>query len=159
MDPELLEILRRNSGLTLDRDGRFFHKGQEIIHARSVRALERGLELRDDGEVVVHVGNQWAYVEVEDSIYVVRNIVPERDDTGSLVQITLVMTGERREVLDPSTLVLDPPSNLYCLVEKGRIRARFMRPAFHALEPFLVEGDKGYALAYSDGNVLILEQS
>ena len=159
MNPELLEILRRNSGLTLDREGRFFHKGQAIVHKRSVSALEKGLELREDGEVVVHLGNQWAYVEVEDSMYVIRNIVPQRDQDGALVCLTLVMTGERREILDPLTLILKPPSDLYCLVDGHRIRARFLRPAFHALEPFLVESDKGYALAYRDGDISILEQS
>jgi hypothetical protein len=159
MDPELLEILRRNSGLTLDREGRFFHQGKPIVHARSVQTLERGLEVREDGEVVVHVGNQWAYVEPEDSVYVVRNVVPERDEEGGLKTLTLVMTGDRREALDPATLVLHPPSDLYCLVGEGRVRARFLRPAFHALEPFLIEDDKGFALAYSDGPVPIVEHS
>lgn len=159
MDPELLEILRRNSGLTLDRDGCFFHEGRPIVHERTVAVLERGLMVREDGEVVVHVGNQWAYVAPEDSVYVVRNIVPEHDEEGDLKALTLVMTGERREVLDPRTLVLHPPSDLYCLVEGGNVRARFLRPAFHALEPFLIEDDKGFALAYSDGPVSIAEHN
>ena len=155
MEPELLEILRRNSGLTLDREGRFFHKGNSIVHPRTVEVLERGLELRDDGEVIVRVGAQWAYVEPEDSVYVVRNVVPRRDEEGRLLGLLLVMTGQRREELDPETLILEPPSDLYCLVEGGRVRARFLRPAFHGLEPFLIEDDKGFALAYSVGPVPI----
>lgn len=51
-------------------------RGEAVTHARIIDTLNRGLELRDDGEVIVKVGSQWAYVEAEDTVFVVRNIRP-----------------------------------------------------------------------------------
>ena len=49
MDPALLEKLRENSGLRLDKEGRFWHRGGAIEHARTLAVLHRGIHRAADG--------------------------------------------------------------------------------------------------------------
>ena len=62
MEPELLEALRRNSGLRLDREGRFYLHERPVENERVQALFHRSLRVRVDGEVTLHVGEQWAYV-------------------------------------------------------------------------------------------------
>src|SRR5712664_1423000 len=70
MDPDLLRKVREQSGLRLDREGRFWHRGDLLEHARTIAALHRGLHRAEDGRWAVRIGPGWAYVEVEDAGYV-----------------------------------------------------------------------------------------
>ena len=74
MDPDLLRKLREQSGLRLDREGRFWHRGDLLEHARTLAALHRGLHRAEDGRWAVRIGPEWAYVEVEDAGRFVRRV-------------------------------------------------------------------------------------
>ena len=153
--PELLEMLRRQSGLGLDRDGRWHIRGEPITHERTLETLHKGLDVRDDGQITVSVGDQWAYVDVEDTAFVVRNIRPIPAQTATAPDsVELILNGSRRENLDPTTLHITGDGALYCRVLGGRTRARFLRPAYHNLLPFLTEVEApggGYALQLTQG--------
>ena len=52
MDPDLLHRLREQSGLRLDREGRFWHRSNLLEHARTLAASlawSRGRALFDRG--------------------------------------------------------------------------------------------------------------
>lgn len=134
----LLERLRRSSGLRLDRDCHWTIHGEPITHARTLEVLDRGLSVRDDGQVVVRVGAQWAYVEVEDTPWCVRNVRPIGDPARPEA-LELALTDGTTERLDPATLVLRGDADLRCRLRGGW--ARFLRPAWHALEPLLEPAD------------------
>ena len=65
MEPELLEALRRNSGLRLDSEGRFFFHDRPVENERVQTLFHRHLAVTQDGDVTLTVGEQWAYVECE----------------------------------------------------------------------------------------------
>ncbi len=62
MDPEILEALRRDSGIRLDAEGGFHHRGGPVANPRVQALFHRGLSVREDGEVVLTVGHRWCYV-------------------------------------------------------------------------------------------------
>jgi uncharacterized protein len=122
-DEDALELLRRQSGLSVDLEGRLCHQGEPITHARTLEVLWRSLSRQPDGRYLVHVGREQGYVHVEDAPYGVRGITFERDWPE------LHLTDRSVEPLDPRTLWLDREGVLHCLVKGGAHRARFTRAA------------------------------
>src|SRR5687767_11733332 len=74
MDEAALELLRTNSGLRLDRDGRLWHFGEPVEHPGVDRAFRRGLGRAPDGRATITVGRTWAYVVAEGPLYQVLDI-------------------------------------------------------------------------------------
>jgi len=132
MDPDLLRTLREQSGLRLDREGRFWHRGDLLEHARTLAALHRGLHRAEDGRWAVRIGPEWAYVDVEDAGRFVRRIEPR---AGTLR--AQLATGEWVDV-DPSTLASGAEDALYVRTSDGE-RARLTRAAQLSLADHLRE--------------------
>jgi len=121
-DDRALELLREQSGLSIDLEGRLCHRGEPITHARTLEVLWRSLERGPDGRYLVRVGRESGYVRVEDAPYGVRSVTA---DGGQLV----VHLGDGTvEPLDPATLSVDAAGVLHCRVKDGH-RARFRRSA------------------------------
>ncbi len=139
MDLELLRKLREQSGLRLDREGRFWHRGDLLEHARTVAALHRGLHRAEDGRWAVRIGPEWAYVEVEDAGRFVRRIEPR----GRKLRAQLA-DGEWIEV-DPATLGAGADDALYVRTPDGD-RARLTRAAQLSLAENLREDAGAYSL-------------
>src|SRR5258708_11271258 len=78
MDPALLDRLREESGLRLDKEGRFWHRGGLVEHARTVAVLHQGVHRAADGRWATRIGKDWAYLEVEAAALCVRRIDPAR---------------------------------------------------------------------------------
>lgn len=139
MDPALLRKLREQSGLRLDREGQFWHRGDLLEHARTVAALHRGMHRAEDGRWAVRIGPEWAYVEVEDAARFVRRIEPRGD--GLRAQLA---DGEWVDV-DPATLASGADDALYARLPDGE-RARLTRAAQLSLSEDLREEDGKFSL-------------
>jgi hypothetical protein len=139
VDPggDALELLRSQSGLSIDADGRFLHRGEPITHARTLEVLWRSLERGGDGRYLVRIGRESAYVEVADAPYAVRGVIEEPGGSP-----TLLLSDGSREPLDPSTLALGRDGVLRCSV-KGGHPARFGRSAQVTLGLLLEEHPPG----------------
>ena len=123
VDDRTLELLREQSGLSLDEEGRFLHRGEPITHARTLQVLWRSLERLPDGRYLVRVGRESGYVAIADSPYAVRAVAADPPDL-----FRLVLSDGSEEPLRPETLRLGRDGVLRCLV-KGDHRARFGRSA------------------------------
>jgi hypothetical protein len=142
-DPDALELLRSRSGLSIDAEGRFLHRGEPVTHARTLEVLWSSLTRADDGRYLVRIGRERAWVDVEDAPYAVRGVEP----AGSGPPVLHLSDGTR-EPLDPATLAVDSAGVLRCRV-KGGHRARFTRAGQVALGLALEEDPAGsgrYAL-------------
>lgn len=135
-----LELLRSSSGLSIDDEGRFLHRGEPIAHARTLEVLWRSLEPAAGGRWLVRVGRESAYVTVAETPWIVRGVVAGGD--GEL-PVLLVSDGSR-EPLDPGTLRLGDDGVLRCALSRGRA-ARFGRSAHVALGMMLEEDPPGSA--------------
>src|SRR4051794_23673506 len=99
---------REDSGIQLDREGRWFHDGELVEHPRIVHAWNRGIEPAPDGRFILRFGNDWCFFTVEDAPLQVTGLHGEE---GGLV---LQLSNEAVEPLDPATLTEDG-GVLYCV--------------------------------------------
>lgn len=152
MDPETLERLRRESGLAIDEEGRFLHRGEPITHRRTLEVLWGSLERAPDGRYLVRVGRESAWVRLADAPYAVRGLAGEPP--------RLLLSDGSEEPLRPETLRLGRDGVLRCLV-KGDHRARFGRGAQVALGLAMEEdpgSPSGFALRLSGRRVPVVAE-
>lgn len=137
-DPDLLEKLRGESGLSVDAEGRFLHRGEPITHARTLEVLWRTLAPAPGGRWQVTVGRESAYVAVDETPWVVRGLrvegVPPR-------RITLLLAGGGEAPLLPEGLRVAGDGLLRCDLPSGQ--ARFSRAGQVALGALLEEDPPG----------------
>ena len=151
MDPETLQRLREQSGVKLDREGRFLHQGEPIEHERTVQALHHGLHRAPDGRWATRLGTDWAYLDVEDVAYFIRAIAID-DSAGSL---RAELIDGRSVDIDPSLLLTGAGDALYTRLPDGE-RARLSRAAQLSLAERLIEEPLGtFALKVGERRYLI----
>ena len=153
MDPEILEALRRNSGLRLDASGVFRFHQRPVQNPRVQDLFHRGLAVREDGEVTLTVGTQWAYVACDG---VARFVARLRvDDEGLL----LLLRGHEAELRCERPVVgFGPDGRCYVWPADDAAPALLLRTAHHQLTELLAERDEGgVELPLPGGGVLVQE--
>ena len=126
----------------LDKDGRWFHCGEEITHERTIELFSRSVFKDPSGGFRLQVGREWARIKVEDTPYMVRSV----DFKGG--EIMLGLNDKSQEPLCPETLWVGGENVLYCEVKTGRFPARFTRPAYYQLMACLGQDRQGFYLEY-----------
>lgn len=135
--PDALELLRAASGLSIDEEGRFLHRGEPITHARTLEVLWRSLRPATDGRWEVAIGRERGYVAVPaGGPFAVRGVTAAPD--GSPL---LHLPGGEVEPLDPASLRVGADGVLRCTVRRGP--ARFTRAGQVGLAPWLREDPTG----------------
>jgi hypothetical protein len=142
VDPEILQRLREQSGLRLDKEGRFWHRGGLVEHARTFAVLHEGIHRAPDGRWATRIGKEWGYLEVEDTALWVRRI----EVSGTSLRGEL-LTGEWVEI-DPATLAAGADDVLYLRI-RGE-RARLTRDAQLSLGDHLHQDGNTYVLQLGD---------
>ena len=140
-DAAFIEKLRQ-SGLRVDREGRFMHEGAEVTHEGLRRALFRWLDRNGDGRYVLRLDERrFAYLDVDDTPLVVR--AARVDPAGGIL---LALSDGAEEPLDPTTLTLDEAGTLRAWVRGGRLEARLASSAAAALGDLIVDEGAGPSL-------------
>ena len=146
---EALERFRQ-TGIRLDREGRFWHEGGEIEHEGMRQAFLSWLDRLDDGRIVLRLDEQrYAYIDVEDAPLLV-TAARWQDDRAFVT----TNDGDERE-LAYDTLATGDDDALYCRVENrfGReLEARVVTQAYYALAERIEElPEGGFALRAAGG--------
>ena len=124
--------------IAFGKDGLWYSDG-EVIPNRAIRRLfSRSLIVLPDGRGRLELGEDTAWVVIEDTPWVVTHV--EGDPVGGF---TLVLNDETREPLDPATLHVGATDVLYCRVKEGTHSARFLRPAYYELARHLESDPDG----------------
>ena len=134
VDEKLLEALREQSGLRLDKHGQFWHQGTRVEHERTQLVLHQGVHRAPDGRWATRIGKEWGYLDVEDAALFV-----ERIDG---LQAKLV--SGRVAPLDPDSFAIGLDDALY--VRIGGERARLTRAAQLSLASALHEEGGSFTL-------------
>ncbi|HET6440040.1 MAG TPA: hypothetical protein VFG59_18385 [Anaeromyxobacter sp.] len=143
-EEEGLRRLRRTSGLSLDAEGRFLHRGEPITHARTLELLHRSLRREPGGCYMVSIGRESAMVAIEAAPYAVRAVLAGAGGE----HFCLRLSDGTEEPLDPSSLAVGADGVLTCTV-KGDHPARFTRAGQLAMGAHIEEdppGSECYAL-------------
>lgn len=105
-------------GLTLRRDGSFWHEGGPVTHPRLRAQFLRSVEWSEaDGAFLVRLRHFRGWLDVEDTAWFVVAYDPASGE--------IELTDGTRERLQPATLRVDPDGVLRCGVKRGRWDARF----------------------------------
>ena len=106
----------------IDRDGDWFHEGEEVSHEGILASLREGLQVDPAGHFL-QIGPVRVPVEIEGAPFDVVRF--EADGEGW----ALWLGDGSREALDPESLALRQGDVPYCRVRGGRFEARFSRAA------------------------------
>jgi len=141
MDPaSFLTGKTRETSIRRDDQGRWYFENDPLEHPNLVRAFDRWIDRAEDGRYCLKNDINWAYFTLEGPPFFVRSVRTE----GGVV--TLLLSDDRSEQLDASTLRQGPDGALYCNV-RGDMPARFDRHAMQQLEGVLQQDDDGVYLA------------
>ena len=127
----------------IDKEGRWFYRGEEITHRRTYLLYSRNLTLDGEGRPLLRVGKEECRVEVEDTPYIVKSVDFPPPGGGTPESIDLLLNDETRETLQPETLKVGEENVLYCRVRGGMFAARFSRGAYQLLFPLIRHDEKG----------------
>jgi hypothetical protein len=125
-----------NSHIRFGRDGRWYADGQPIVNRRIADLFSTHVRRSEAGGYMLEIGPERAPIEVDDTPYVVVGV--DVDDDG-IARIEL--NDHSVEDLDPGSLQIGANEVLYCRVKGGAERARFLRPAYYQLAPFITESE------------------
>jgi hypothetical protein len=128
----------------VDRDGRIFHDGTEIVDPAVLRFFLRAMTRTEDGRCLVLCQGERNWFDAPDTPFVIQRL-RLTVEAGRLLGVELVLPGDYREPLDPRGLETERDL-LFCRVRGGAFRARFGRVAVQQLAPFLVDTGEGSAL-------------
>jgi len=124
--------------LVIDKDGRWFQNGAEIIHPEIYKYFNELLEKTADGDYQIRHGHEFCSVEVEDAPFVVKAV-----DEVEKGKIYMRLNDGSDEPLNPEWLWIGRDNVPYCLIKNGSFHARFSRPAYYALARHIVADDEG----------------
>ncbi len=153
----MLEALREASGIALTVDGVFRYRGDRVPNDRVQALFHRGLKVRPDGRVTLHVGRQWCYVEAAG----VARFVEGLSVTAETVRLRL-RSGEALSVA-PSAFALGvaPDERFYVWAPREAPPAVLLRGAHQQLAGLLDvrvgrDGEDALILPVGDADVPVL---
>lgn len=139
---------REDSGLRIDRRGRWWHDDELVEHPNIIEAFNRGLRVMDDGRYQLHFGNDWCFVTVEQCGFMVIAV-----DEAEGERFSVRLSDRTAEWLDLASLSKDDEGVLVAKVKDGKALARFSREAQFQFAERLEELDG--KLCVRIGNTLI----
>jgi hypothetical protein len=136
----------QSSVIRFGRDGLWYADGEVIPNPKISRLFSQHVVRQADGSYRIEIDWDKAPIEVEDTPYVVRR-VEHRDEGGFSIELN----DESREILDLGSLAVSSENVLYCRVKAGAERARFLRPAYYQLAPWMQESAGGFVVRADGG--------
>lgn len=119
----------------VDAEGRVFHDGSEVLDPWTLRFFLRAMTRTPDGRWLVVCQGEHNWFEPDRTPFVVQRVRAVLRE-GAVAGLELVLAGDHREPLDPTTLE-GAEGRLYCRVRRGAFPARFGRLALQQLGPYL----------------------
>ena len=116
----------------VDRDGRIFHDGTEIVDGITLRFFLRALTRTPDDRWLVTCQGEQNWFEADVTPFVVQRL----STNGGGIELHLA--GDVNEPLELATLSTDG-RNVFCSGGRARYLARFGRVALQQLTPYLSE--------------------
>jgi len=133
----------------VDKEGKLWHQGAEMIHEGINRLLTDHVELDDKGRYVISFRGQRCFVDVEDTLFVIIRVDHQPAGNGSEETFKVTLNDRSEETLDPASLNLSSENVLYAQVKSGRFPARFLRKSYYQLAEYVEEKDGAFYLPVS----------
>lgn len=131
----------------VDKEGRMWHQGAEMVHEGINSLLRRHVERDDQGRYIISFQGQRCYVEVEDTFFVITRVHHRAASADLPEALVLTLNDGGKEDLAPAGLSQSSENVMYARVKNGRFPARFLRPAYYQLAEFVTEEDGRYVIS------------
>lgn len=131
----------RETRIRRDACGRWFNDGSAITHPKLVSALNRWVQVAEDGRYCLKNDINWAYVQIEGAPIHVQAVHDS----------IMTLSNDTREPLKPTTLRMDAHGRLYCQVAHGTMTAQFENHALVQLADHIEATDHGYQFRGPEG--------
>jgi uncharacterized protein len=122
--------------LFIDKEGRWFQNGVEIIHPLIYKQFNLMLERTPDSGYQVKLGREICRVEVEDAPFVVQRVTEQAD--GNLA---IELNDGTTELFAPAAFWIGAENVPYTDVKNGLFHARFSRAAYYQVASHIVWDD------------------
>jgi len=139
----------------IDKGGRWFHKGVEMIHREFINLFYEHMSLDPEGRYVITLEGERCHVDVEDTPFIVRKALFKDSVQSTRSRVILFLSDETQENLSPESLYVGIENVLYCRVRGGTFPARFDRPAYYQLAQHIEEAEGSYFLRMNDKKYMI----
>jgi hypothetical protein len=156
MIPETDEI--KPCLIHIDKEGRWTHKGVEMIRKDLIQLFYQNMELDSEGRYIINWQDSLCYVDVEDTAFVVTRVLFEEKTTEGKAGFVLSLSDGTKVNLMPETLSAGNDNVLYCKIKNKTFPARFIRPAYYQLAEH-VEEEKGIYFVRLNGSKYPIERS
>jgi hypothetical protein len=123
----------------VDREGRVFHDGTEVVDPLTLRFFLKAMTRTAEGRYLVVCQGEHNWFHADDTPFVVQRLRLAHDALG-LAAVDLCLPGDVREPLDPSTL-WSAAGHLFCRLDGRGFPARFGRVPMQQIAPFVAEAD------------------
>ncbi|MCX5903064.1 MAG: DUF1285 domain-containing protein [Proteobacteria bacterium] len=143
--------------IVINKEGIWLYNGQPIVNKAIYLFFNQNLEYSSAGGYQVRVGAEVSPVAVEDTPFVVTDVVlvsgPEQGESFFKIQLN----DETEEALDLKSLSVGKDNVLYCAVKNGRFSARFLRPSYYRLTEHMLQEGEGRFYIPLNGRKFFLE--
>ena len=140
----------------IDKEGRWYHKGAEMIHRDFIQLFYQNMEYDSTGRYVINWKGERCYVEVEDTAFVVRRALYQEGDQDQNSRIILYLSDDTKEELTPETIYTGNNNVLYCRVKECAFPARFNRASYYQLAQYIEEEGGAYYLSLNGDKYKVL---
>ena len=129
--------------IVINKEGIWLYNGQPIVNKAIYLFFNQNLEYSPAGGYQVRVGAEVSPVAVEDTPFVVTDVVLVSVPQQGEGFFKIFLNDETEEQLDLESLSVGKDNVLYCAVKGGKFRARFLRPGYYRLaQHILQEGEE-----------------
>ncbi len=139
----------------IDKEGRWYHKGAEMIHREFIHLFYQNMTLDSKGRYVIQWDGARCYVDVEDTAFVVTRVSLKQGSTPQSSQFHINLSDDTQEILAPDALWVGRGHVLYCRVKSAAFPARFNRAAYYQLAAYIEEDNSAYYLPLNGRRYLI----
>ncbi|MBN1254199.1 MAG: DUF1285 domain-containing protein [Deltaproteobacteria bacterium] len=113
--------------ITVDKDGKWYFEGAEIIRKEILSLFYESLHFDDNG-YYLEINGERARLEVEDTVFLVQGAELVKDSEEAFI---IRLNDGTEEQLDLDTFRIAEGNVPYCLVKEGKFPTRFLRLPFY----------------------------
>lgn len=123
--------------IRIDKEGVWYFRGAEMFRKDFVHLFCQHVKKDADGRYFIEYNEEKAYLDVEDTAFVVRSICKSCSADDGHEYIELLLSDGSVENLVPDTLYVGKNNVMYCSVRNKEFVARFLRRSYYQLAGYI----------------------
>jgi hypothetical protein len=132
-----------SSDIRIDKEGLWYYKGAHMFRKEILSVFFENLKIDEFGKYLIALKEEFYYLDVEDTVFVVGSVYKTQLPDDGRVQIDILLNDDSCEKLKMNSLHIGRDNVLYCRVKEGKFTARFSRNSYYQLAEFIEQSENG----------------